>query len=437
MLVFSTSWAQKNRLHYGGPYDPKHAYQPGQWYVPDTTVECVTCLPGFYPVNNVVKHNQFGCEIVKCVKSGTRKMTPKEVPDTIQPVVFKTPPPPAPKECKTEVEADTLCYGDSVEIQGVVYKDFGYVQWKDSNETQHVRIVFFRSTITSEKDTTVQAGQGVMFADTLRTTSGTYRDTLQSSKTGCDSIVILHLVVQPLVDTEQKLTLRPFVEQVATTEIGRYGYPNGRFDLPTYVGLWILNPQKNFQLNAAIGIRGKGQQRFGQLKARDCDCDDGTPIWSFRTQGAYNFWSRSNKSFAQVGIQYEKILSGARIEREYPGLNLSKNWKPYGTAAVSLKIGHDWHLRDKRIGGSVLRVTAGTTFDATHGVSVQASAAMIFVGKKELPARMQPDATEQKIHQTFRWVSEKVSDGAKWVWGKIKKAGKKKAKNEPAPIPPG
>ena len=222
---------------------------------------------------------------------------------------------------------------------------------------------------------------------------------------------------------EEKLNVRPFVEQVTRVEIGNYGYPNGRYDAPTYVGLWLTKPKKNFQLNAGIGYRGPAQQRFGQLAGNDCHCDKGESVWTARFQGAYNFWLSNSASYIQVGIQYEQLLSGAKLERNYPGLQLSKNWRPYGTALISFKAGHDWYLKDKNLGGAIVRTSVGPSYGARHGVAVEASVVMIFTGKKELPVKSPPDKFE-------RWVNklpEKTWNGVKGIAEKWKKwrVGKK------------
>ncbi len=113
-VMLTSVSAQKKR-----PFDSAKNYLPGQWYTPDSA-DC-GCRPGFYPLFNKISPTQWGCELKKCIKSGTKKLVPKPG--------VSTPPPPTADTCVeiNNYDQRVYNYGDTcVEINNYDQRVYNY-----------------------------------------------------------------------------------------------------------------------------------------------------------------------------------------------------------------------------------------------------------------------------------------------------------------------
>jgi gliding motility-associated-like protein len=106
----------------------------------------------------------------------------------------------APRTDSTVLPLQVICEGDSVQIAGRSFKTNGRFRFTfnqpgrcDSLVIVPVRV---QATLQVRVDSTICSGDSARIGNKRYTTTGTYRDTLQS-RSGCDSIVSLNLRVLP------------------------------------------------------------------------------------------------------------------------------------------------------------------------------------------------------------------------------------------------
>ncbi|MDB5228891.1 MAG: hypothetical protein JWN78_3084 [Bacteroidota bacterium] len=162
---------------------------------------------------------------------------------------------------KTTTQSPVICQGESVIVGNHIYTSSG--TFKDTLQTSKGcdSIVTTNLTVNPVKTTTqspvICQGETVTVGDHTYTSAGTFKDTLQTSK-GCDSIVTTNLIVNPVKTTTQS----PVICQDESVTVGNHNYTSsGTFTdtLQTSKGCdsvvttnLTVNPVKTTTLNPVI-----------------------------------------------------------------------------------------------------------------------------------------------------------------------------------------